>query len=200
MRKEYIMQTWQRQQGLSLIELLVAITIGLLLVSGVLQILTNSTESYRIQNAMMRLHENGQFAMEYLARDLRNTDFWGCTPSMDDITNNLDPAGPGYSTAYFNFQDGIDGTDNESGGGSILAGTDTITVRGSSNVGGGLPVRPPYGPITSSPITVATGNGIDQGEIILISDCKNGDIFQVTNSNADATGQLDHVAGSGSTR
>ena len=195
MKKFYYPQ--QRQQlGLSLVELMVAILVGSLLLVGVLQILTNSTQSYRIQNAFMRVQENGQFAMEFITREVRNTDFWGCLATLDDVDNLLDPAGGGYDPTYNAFAAGISGTANEASGGPIEAGTDTITIQAAANIGSGLPLQPPYGPLLSSPITVGPDTNIVQDDILIVSDCLQGNIFQVTA--IDSNGSISHAAGVGS--
>lgn len=185
-----------KQKGLSLVEMLVAIFVGILLLTGVLQIVVNSTQSYRIQNSIMRVQENGQFAMEFLARDIRNTDFWGCLTTLDDVNNLLDPAGPGYNVLYGGFTEGISGTANESGGGAPLSGTDTITVRAAGDISGGSAVQFPYGPLTSSPINLGAGKNVQAGDILLVGDCLTADIFQATA--VDANGEVSHDIGSGS--
>ena len=185
-----------RQQGISLIELMIAITIGLLLVGGLMDVLTNSTVSYRVQDAMMRMQENGQFGMEFMTKDIRSTDFWGCLTSLDDITNLLDPAGPSYDVFFDGFQSSIEGTENAGGGGPEVAGTDTLTIRASREVAGGRTLLPPYGPTTADPIRVGSGSNIQTGDIVVVSDCLQGNIFQVTNING--AGDISHAMGVGS--
>jgi type IV pilus assembly protein PilW len=58
------------QQGLTLIEIMIAITISLLLLAGVMQIFISSKSSYNLQNGLGRLQENGRYAMNILARDI----------------------------------------------------------------------------------------------------------------------------------
>lgn len=78
------------QCGLTLIELMVAIVIGLILTAGVIQIFLGSHQTYRFQEELSRIQENGRFALETLARDVRNADFRGCagvTLTEDEITD-----------------------------------------------------------------------------------------------------------------
>ena len=44
---------------------------------------------------------------------------------------------------------------------------------------------------------IAAGSGLQLGEILLVSDCVQGDIFQLSNADASASGQLFHDTGSG---
>lgn len=60
-----------RQHGLTLLEIMVALFIGVFVLTGVVQTFVSSKQTYRIQDNMGRLQENGRFAIEYLSRDLR---------------------------------------------------------------------------------------------------------------------------------
>jgi type IV pilus assembly protein PilW len=124
-------------------------------------------------------------ALEVISRDIRGADFWGCASGTTNVVNNLDTGG----TGYIDFQNGgIGGTEGTGGA------PDTLTLRGGIN--SGLSVEPPYGPQSSANIQVPAGNGLEQGDIIFVSDCSSADIFQITNSNPDGGGQLVHNTGS----
>jgi len=66
-------RVWLRsnQSGYSLVELMVAMVLGLLLVGGVVQVFQSGKASYRVQEGLGRLQENGRFADFYLSRVLR---------------------------------------------------------------------------------------------------------------------------------
>lgn len=63
--------TARNQRGLSIIELLVAMVIGLLLMTGVLQVFLASKQTYSSNEAASRLQENGRFALEFIAQSVR---------------------------------------------------------------------------------------------------------------------------------
>lgn len=65
------------QYGLSLIELMISLVIGLILVLGVVRVFSASQHGYRVQESTGRLQENARFAMETLGRELRHADFFG---------------------------------------------------------------------------------------------------------------------------
>ena len=67
-----------KQQGMTLLEIMIAMLIGLFLLGGVLQIFINSNRSYRMQDNLSRMQENGRFAMEFISRDLRMADYRAC--------------------------------------------------------------------------------------------------------------------------
>ncbi|NOX76094.1 MAG: prepilin-type N-terminal cleavage/methylation domain-containing protein [Gammaproteobacteria bacterium] len=60
-----------KQQGMTLIEVMISITISLVLLAGVLQIFASNKATYRVQDAMARVQEGGRFAIHFLTKDLR---------------------------------------------------------------------------------------------------------------------------------
>jgi type IV pilus assembly protein PilW len=101
------------QSGMTLIELMIALLIGAFLLAGILQIFISSRQTYRMQEALSRLQENGRFALELIDRDVRMAGYWFClTPSSPDTD--------------------IDGTnDNAVNGDDIDDDTDTLTLKGA---------------------------------------------------------------------
>lgn len=65
-------------QGLSLIELMIAIVIGSILILGLIQIFSASRAAYQLSEGLARAQENGRFAVDYLQRDLRMAGHAGC--------------------------------------------------------------------------------------------------------------------------
>lgn len=78
------------QTGFSLTELMVAVTIGLIILAAVAGIFVNANKASNNQNRLARVQENGRFAMYYLLRDLRMTGYVGCQQDMkNQLTNDL---------------------------------------------------------------------------------------------------------------
>ena len=65
-----------QQRGFTLVEVMVAITIGLLMMAGILQISEASKESSRLQRNMGFVQENIRTAMELLNRDIRQAGYY----------------------------------------------------------------------------------------------------------------------------
>ena len=55
------------QRGLSLVELMVAIVLGLILVAAVIELFVNNRQVYRVQEAKARMQEDGRFALHHLS-------------------------------------------------------------------------------------------------------------------------------------
>jgi len=67
----------RRAAGFSLIELMTAITIGLLILAGLASVFVNSSNASReLKNAAEQI-ENGRFAIEMLTQDIRHAGFYG---------------------------------------------------------------------------------------------------------------------------
>ena len=60
-----------RSSGFSLIEVMVALTLGLLLSAGIITIFSSTSKANKVQNALARLQENGRYAMTRIGADLR---------------------------------------------------------------------------------------------------------------------------------
>ncbi|WP_017926233.1 PilW family protein [Thioalkalivibrio sp. HL-Eb18] len=73
-------------RGLTLVELMVAMLIGLLLIGGTISIFISTQQTYRTQEAMSRVQESGRFAIERIARDARQAGHGGC---IGNTTINL---------------------------------------------------------------------------------------------------------------
>jgi type IV pilus assembly protein PilW len=78
-----------RQAGLTLIELMVALTLGLFLTLGLILMMSDSSRTFKIQDDYARMQESAVASLRYLADSLRHTGFYGLAAS----TLTLDPYG-----------------------------------------------------------------------------------------------------------
>ncbi len=67
----------QAQAGFTLVELLVAMVIGLLVMAGATQLFISSQQSFRFQTALADMQDTGRFALDTLSRELRQADYSG---------------------------------------------------------------------------------------------------------------------------
>jgi len=70
--------TWKRQTGLSLVELMIAIALGLFVAAAMVSLFINSKQNYRLNENMSRLQENARFAVSFITRDIRMADYREC--------------------------------------------------------------------------------------------------------------------------
>lgn len=67
-----------RQRGLGLIELMIALALGLVLVLGVVQIFVASKQSYVVQQSQSAIQENARFLLGRISTELRQAGLFGC--------------------------------------------------------------------------------------------------------------------------
>lgn len=67
-----------QQQGFSLVEIMIAMLIGLFLLMGLTTVMINSKKTYNSQADRVTLQENARFAFEYMAKDIRMNGYFGC--------------------------------------------------------------------------------------------------------------------------
>jgi type IV pilus assembly protein PilW len=73
--------------GMTLIELMVAMAIGLFLTWGAIQVYLQSKNNYRMAEIVARLQENVRFTLETMEPDIRLAGYWGMhnEPSLVDV-------------------------------------------------------------------------------------------------------------------
>ncbi len=185
----------QYQRGMTLIEIMIALLIGVFLIGGILQIFLGTKRSYRMQENLSVLQENARFASEFISNDLRIPGYQGCRslnlPADAPVVKAAQPTpntmiGLTPTTAI---------TGNEWVGGgtprspatqanltNLVNGTDVITVAYAESCGGYLTVTMAAATATTN-ITIAATNSckIARDDALLISDCASSDIIRATN-------------------
>ncbi|MFA9421287.1 MAG: PilW family protein [Gammaproteobacteria bacterium] len=74
-----------RQSGFSIIELLVAVTLGLFLMAALVEVLLSGNRSFTSANHLSRLQENGRIATGMIVTDLKRTGYMGGNSQIGDI-------------------------------------------------------------------------------------------------------------------
>ena len=74
-----------RQRGLSLIEMMVGLSIGLFLTLGLFTLISNTSQSFKIQDDFARMQDNAAAAFRYIGSSLRLAGFYGYTDSPNTI-------------------------------------------------------------------------------------------------------------------
>lgn len=75
-----------RQRGLTLIELMIAMVVGMFLVIGTLTVFSQSRSNFRVSDNVARMQENARFALDTMEPDIRLTKFWGRSAEPGLIT------------------------------------------------------------------------------------------------------------------
>ena len=70
-------QPARMERGLSLIEMMIGLTIGLMLTLGLFTLIANTSQSFKVQDDFARMQENGATAFRYIGDSLRHAGFYG---------------------------------------------------------------------------------------------------------------------------
>jgi type IV pilus assembly protein PilW len=96
------MMEMRQQRGVGLIELMVAMLIGLFLIMGAVTVFNQSRNTYRASEGVARLQETARLAMDVIESDIRMANYWGMNNRADYIVNRAGPSQP--PPADFNAQ------------------------------------------------------------------------------------------------
>jgi type IV pilus assembly protein PilW len=130
-------------RGLGLIEILIAMAIGLFLSATAGVIFINGRDTYSVQENMGSLQENGRYAIDLIAGDLRRAGFWNGVYRLDNVTGTENKVVPDGSCAAGNTKWGrmierrIYGLNDTATGYDCIGGTehlrgDVLVVRYAS--------------------------------------------------------------------
>ena len=176
----------KQHKGLSLIELMIALVLGLLITAGVIQVFVANKQTYRVTDAHSRLQDNARFALEILSRDIRSAGYSGCrvTEKMNvtQIANAPIPTEMTENTMITGIE--ADSATTWNTGvpvalGAVIGGTDIISMQHGTSCGGTLTAN--LGD-TDGDISVATTNtcNLSSGDILMVADCEDAHIFRAS--------------------
>jgi len=183
------MTSLDKQHGLSLIEIMVALTVSLILMAGVLQIFLSSKQSYKANDGLSRVQEAGRFSLESLIREVRLTGFQGCAnPTWVDTSTPATNAAP---TASFNLRNSALRGFNAAAGGTWLPAFNTteFTTNVTKVPGSDILAVLHGSSIQASVLNTSSTTKIDMqsnpdglaaGTVALVTDCGSADVFSVS--------------------
>jgi type IV pilus assembly protein PilW len=174
-----------RPAGFSLIELMVALTIGLVMIAGAGFVFAKSRDIYRTMETTARLQENARYAMSIIETDVRMANFWGLLSYPDLFTNSATAAVPfsttvsnncGSSSAFVtDVAKAVEGTNNSYSlsctayGNGAASGADVLIVRRAS---------------TDRIPQTSSGVSAENGRLLVESSRTQAELFLATTSGA----------------
>lgn len=184
-------------EGLSLIELMIAMVLGLIVAAAAGGTFLANKRVYAASETLNRVQEGGRVSFELMSRDIRESGGSPC--GTESTTVNL--LNNGTSTWWSSFADGLHGYDagepaagttTGSGDGQRVAGTDAIDLY-SANASGDYVIVNHGTP--SATLQVTSINGLKAGEIVIACNAAYTLVFQITGFNGKG---LNHNGGAGS--
>lgn len=188
----------KHQSGYGIVEFMIAAAIGIAFMASLLQIYSNNQSQYKAESNLSRLQENGRFMQYLLTRDLRMAGYQGCSNINNLAPNNLvkNPAGNANmsaETAIYGYEGNGSSwtpalpswlTQNIASGTSIKIGTDVIVITKLSATTQSLNAN-----MTNENDNIILKGSLNPivGEIFLITDCTNADIFRASGGTSGQT-------------
>ena len=173
-----------RSKGFTIVELMVAATLGILILAGAISMFVSNKRIYTEQEEMSRLQENARFAMNMLVYDLRMAGYVGCTGSLDQVGNRINGGTDATDLYFFEPIEGSESAANWEPGNStdevssMNTNSDAITIRYLAPTD--INVMNPAMTPGSNQIHVSSESGLEQGDAVSISDCGSSDIVIIT--------------------
>jgi type IV pilus assembly protein PilW len=194
-----------RAAGFSLIELMLALALGLIVVTGIVQLFVGNSQTYAMLNGQARMQENGRFALEFIARAARSAGYFGCAQEPANLVRGL--TGGWGLVPEVDVTRPVMGFDGNAGGTwspvlttlprteavntnvrfagrgidtrLIAPGTDVLVFRGVRSPGARLAevLQPTGNPVIAAPDEQSP---IAEDDIVVIANCQQAAVVRVT--------------------
>jgi type IV pilus assembly protein PilW len=185
----------RHQRGVTLVELMISLLLGLLLTAGIIQVFAGNRATYAFNEGLSRIQENARFALDHIAYNARMGGYTGCLSDIP-IYDNLDEA----LGLEIDLQNGVQGHNADGTGkddefvvggpgaaawtpnlpgllnGLVTPGSDVLIVHGVG--GNGQSLKSPF--TDGSQVFVNAGHDFLEGDVLVATDCQKASIFQVT--------------------
>jgi type IV pilus assembly protein PilW len=161
----------RKQTGLTVIELLVALTIGGILIFGATQAYVDSRNAYAVNESVSRMQETARYAMSVLEPEIRMSNYWGLMKGAETISgkrratdtqdafggNAAIVCGPNFALDLENNVYGWEATygagcppfSAAQPGGGAMTNSDTFVIRRAS-------VSPSTPPLAAGPLRICS--------------------------------------------
>jgi type IV pilus assembly protein PilW len=177
-------------KGFGLVELMIAVALGLLITVGILQVFLGSKDSHRMQKALSEVQQAGSYAIHFLKEDILMAGYMGCA-SIDSVNVNILTKTP-PSDLVFDADTILVGVDNlaEGNGLDAVVGSDSITIRrgsiASAQLSGDM-----FSDSASVEVEVNQISAVS-GDYLMISDCLSSDLFRASTITSGSDMTIEH--------
>ncbi|MCP5146237.1 MAG: PilW family protein [Gammaproteobacteria bacterium] len=202
----------RRQRGLTIVEIMVSLLLGLLILGAAISIFDSNRRTYRTGEALARVQENGRYAIQTIARELRMAGHIGCgsrRAMLSDsvvfqLTNNVSSDPPDFDPT-----EGVEAFDSMAGWNGPATpsdGTNDLTICDSNSatcrqsdairIVNGSPVGFSISAAQASAgaaLSVVSGVAADflkavpDAQLFLVTDCLRADVFRYDLGDTDTS-------------
>lgn len=198
-----------RVAGFTLLELLIAMAMGVAVMSGVVSVLVVSKSNYITERELAALQENARFALKFMTEEIQMAGYNGCSDQTLNVANSVNFSADdawylggvglvGYEE-FDNETDRAGFPDDYEDAASYYS--DSIAIRRGEQSGLRIAPGPPYHNPNSANIPLNDAHDIKPGTIMVISsaDCQQVGVFQMTGptNNSNNATNIVHNTGRG---
>lgn len=182
-------------RGLTLVELMIALMLGLLVVGSASAIFISNRQTYRATEGLGRLQENGRIAFELMARDLREAGGNACGNADRKAPLKIVNVLSATSNWWANWNNGIIGYEAAmtTAPGNRIAGTDAVALMSGESSSGVTVVA--HNPTAAQFQLNTTSHNLNDGDIAIVCDWRQASLFQVTNAQPGTNTTVVHNTG-----
>lgn len=186
----------RRAAGFTLVELMIAMLLGLIVIAGVTSVFLAGQQSFRTNNALSDVEDGSRIAFELMSRDIREAGLTGCDSTSNRVANvlsnqatgwwaNWGNALHGYGGANSNATDGdVDQADpavtTGTGIGQRVAGTDSLEVISAGNLP--VTIESDKEPAANFKLNMPSPT-LQSGDVIIVCSPDHATIVQISNYN-----------------
>jgi type IV pilus assembly protein PilW len=165
--------------GFLIVEMLIALGLGIFLVSLTLPAFMNNLQAFETAKAIATTQENARYVMSEFSRVLRDTGFRGCNSQSINLTNATGTADYDFAYGPKGFERGADEaiTGIESDDYDIKDATDAISIKRLVVINTML--AQDYNP-SATTVTLNRADQLKVGDVIFVDDCKTAVMLQIT--------------------
>jgi type IV pilus assembly protein PilW len=172
-----------RQRGLTLVELMVALVLGLVVIGAVVNLFLTNRQTYRTTENLARMQENLRFAFELMARDVREAGATACgATNFANVLNGTPSNWSWQGETLIAYAPGATipspAPDNVAAGSPVLSIAKGTDPANEIHVTGHNPA--------SATLTLSSTTGLDVGDILFLCEGPDAAIFQATNVNSSS--------------
>jgi type IV pilus assembly protein PilW len=191
--------------GFTLIELMVAMVLGLVVIAGVVSVFLANQRSYRTNQALGDVQDGSRIAFEMMARDIRNAGLTGCDNS-GRVANVLkaSPTGGGTAAWWADWNNTLVGYDKDSTvadpaltgySGTAekdqVADSDSLMLLGGE--GTGLSVKSDVEPTGTFTLNETTAN-LANGDVVIVCSPDHAALVQINSYSSSGGITFNHAA------
>lgn len=180
----------RRASGFSLVELMIALVLGLIVVGSALAIFLSNRQTYTATESLGRTQENIRLAFELMSKDLRQAGSTPCGNSRRAVGNVLN----GVAGSWYDWQSGIVGFDGGetmpgitvgTATGNRVAGTDAIALYAGNAMGAKVESNQVKSATEGEFVMTDADHGLVANEIVVACDYMRGAVFQINAVDTD---------------